>query len=74
MGRQTRMAVAGVVIVPVAAVTAVMLGIRTKYPPVVNAVRRMNRDQGNPRVLKTAGREGSPASIIRHTGRTSGRR
>jgi deazaflavin-dependent oxidoreductase (nitroreductase family) len=64
---------AAAVIVPAAAVAAVVLGIRSKYPPVVNAVRRFARDTGNPQVMKRAGTPGGPASIIRHTGRSSGR-
>lgn len=65
--------VAIVTIAPVLAVAGLVLGIRTKYPPVVDLVRRFARDTGNPRVLKTAGTPGGPASIIEHTGRTSGR-
>jgi len=65
--------VAVVAAAPVAAVAGLILGIRTKYPPVVGLVRRLARDSGNPRVLKTAGTAGGPASIIEHTGRTSGR-
>jgi deazaflavin-dependent oxidoreductase (nitroreductase family) len=62
-----------VAIAPVVAVAGLVLGIRTRYPPVVDLVRRLARDSGNPRVLKTAGTAGGPASIIEHTGRTSGR-
>ena len=62
-----------VAVTPVAAAAGLVLGIRTKYPPVVDLVRRLARDSGNPRVLKTAGTAGSPTSIIEHTGRTSGR-
>ena len=62
-----------VAVTPVAAAAGLVLGIRTKYPPVVDRVRRLARDSGNPRVLKTAGTAGGPASIIEHTGRTSGR-
>lgn len=62
-----------VAVAPVAAAAGLILGIRTKYPPVVGLVRRFARDWGNPRVLKTAGTVGGPASIIEHTGRTSGR-
>ena len=65
--------VTNVAVTPVAAAAGVVLGIRTRYPPVVDLVRRLARDSGNPRVLKTAGTAGSPTSIIEHTGRTSGR-
>ena len=50
-----------------------MIGIRTKYPPVLNRVRRYARDVGNPRQLQSAGTPGANASILRHTGRKSGK-
>lgn len=49
-----------------------MVGMRTKYPPVLKAVRRMNRAVWNPRAMKTAGQPGAYASVIQHVGRTSG--
>ena len=72
MGMRARV-VTVVAAVPVAVVAGLILGIRAKYPPVVGVVRRLSRDSGNPRVLRTAGTVGGPASIIEHTGRTSGR-
>jgi deazaflavin-dependent oxidoreductase (nitroreductase family) len=48
-------------------------GMRWQLPPVVDAVRRLNRSLTNPRVLRSAGSAGSQTSIIRHVGRTSGR-
>jgi deazaflavin-dependent oxidoreductase (nitroreductase family) len=65
--------VAIIAVAPLAVATGVILGIRTKYPPVIGLVRRLARDSGNPRILKTAGTVGGPASIIEHTGRTTGR-
>ncbi|MDJ0767942.1 MAG: nitroreductase/quinone reductase family protein [Ilumatobacter sp.] len=50
-----------------------VVGMRTKFPPVLNAVRRMNREVWNPRQMETAGKPGAWASIIRHVGRNSGR-
>jgi deazaflavin-dependent oxidoreductase (nitroreductase family) len=47
--------------------------MRWKLPPVINAVRRMNRSVTNPRVMRTAGSAGTQTSVIRHEGRTSGR-
>jgi hypothetical protein len=65
----------GVVVLMVGVVGAVfLLGMRTKSPLVQDKVRRLNRGFTNPRVLKTAGTPGASASIIHHTGRTSGRR
>jgi len=54
-------------------VGVVLGGMRSKSPPVLNAVRRFNRDLGNPRQMATAGAPGAYASVIRHVGRTSGR-
>jgi len=48
-------------------------GMRWKLPPVIDAVRRLNRSLTNPRVLRSAGSAGAQTSIIRHVGRTSGR-
>jgi deazaflavin-dependent oxidoreductase (nitroreductase family) len=51
-----------------------LVGMRTKSPAVVDGVRRINRAFTNPRVLRSAGTAGANAAIIRHVGRTSGRR
>jgi deazaflavin-dependent oxidoreductase (nitroreductase family) len=50
-----------------------MAGMRWKLPPVLDAVRRLNRSVTNPRVMRTAGTEATQTSVIRHVGRTSGR-
>jgi deazaflavin-dependent oxidoreductase (nitroreductase family) len=62
-----------VLIVVLAAVSIVVIGIRTKYPPVLNRVRRFARDVGNPRLLRSAGTSGAYASVLRHSGRKSGK-
>ena len=63
----------GALLVAVAAIGAVFaIGMRTKYPPVTTAVRRMNRKVMNPRAMKTAGTPGAYAGVIRHVGRRSG--
>lgn len=49
-----------------------VVGMRTKSPTVLNAVRRSNRRFMNPRQMESAGTPGAFASIIRHTGRKSG--
>jgi len=49
-----------------------LMGMRTKHPMVQDRVRQFNKRVGNPRMLKTAGQPGAWASIVRHTGRTSG--
>jgi len=48
------------------------LAMRTKFPPVQNAIRRMNRAVMNPRSMETAGQPGAYASVVRHVGRTTG--
>ena len=47
--------------------------MRWKVPPVLDAVRRLNRSLTNPRVMRTAGSAGTQTSVIHHVGRTSGR-
>ena len=56
----------------VAIAVVFMVGMRAKSPPVLTAVRRVNRSVSNPRVMKTAGTPGAYASVIRHVGRTTG--
>ncbi len=62
--------VAGIAVVALGLLVA---GMRWKLPPVIDAVRRLNRSLTNPRVLRTAGSADTRTSIIRHVGRTSGR-
>jgi deazaflavin-dependent oxidoreductase (nitroreductase family) len=47
-------------------------GMRAKWPPVVDAVRRLNLRVLNPRQMDSAGQPGAFAGILRHVGRTSG--
>ncbi len=55
-----------------AMLTAVFtLGMRTKSPVVLDAIRRTNRAYVNPR-QRDAGTPGAYASLIRHHGRTTG--
>ncbi|MCP4436740.1 MAG: nitroreductase family deazaflavin-dependent oxidoreductase [Actinomycetia bacterium] len=61
------------VLITAAAIAATfVIGMRTKSPPVLNAVRSMNRRVFNPKQMETAGSPGASASVIRHTGRRSG--
>ncbi len=65
----------GALALAVAAIGAVFIvGMRRKSPTVLDAVRRMNRSVGNPRQMKSAGTPGAYASVIKHVGRSSGRR
>lgn len=66
--------VVGVLLLAVVLVVGVfMIGMRAKTPWVLNAVRRFNRGIGNRYLMRSAGKPGSYASLIRHTGRLSGR-
>lgn len=56
------------------AVGVLLWGLRRKYPPVLDTFRRFARDVSNPQLLKTAGRPGAIAAVLRHVGRSSGRR
>ena len=49
------------------------LGMRAKTPWVLNTVRRFARAVANPYEMRSAGEPGAMASVIRHTGRTSGK-
>ncbi len=50
-----------------------VMAMRAKYPPVVEAMSRFFRDVVNPEAMKTAGQPGADAAVVRHRGRTSGR-
>ncbi len=76
MGGAARAAVAvAVTLVGVAALSLGLLvvGMRWKLPPVLDAVRRLNRSFSNPRVMRTAGTDATQTSVIQHVGRASGR-
>jgi deazaflavin-dependent oxidoreductase (nitroreductase family) len=73
MMRRAATVLGGVLMVVLAALSIVVIGLRTKYPPVLNRIRRYARDVGNPRQLTSAGTPGASASILRHTGRKSGK-
>ena len=73
MGRWIVRLVGGLVMGLAALFAVFIVGMRTKNPAVQDRVRRLARDVGNPRVLRRAGTPGAGASVIRHTGRVSGR-
>jgi deazaflavin-dependent oxidoreductase (nitroreductase family) len=71
MGRVVgRIAVAGC-LAAAALLLVFTVGLRTKSPLVLDAIRRMNRSYVNPR-QRDAGAPGASAALIRHTGRTTG--
>lgn len=51
---------------------ALVVSMRTKYAPLLTAIRRMNRRFTNPRVMRTAGKPGASAAVIHHVGRSTG--
>ena len=65
--------VVGIAIVGMAALGVVFVGgMRAKWPPVIDRVRRMNRSFFASQQLATAGGPGAYAGVLRHTGRKSG--
>jgi deazaflavin-dependent oxidoreductase (nitroreductase family) len=52
---------------------AFVVGMRARSPRLLNAIRRFNRAVSNPIQMRSAGTQGAYASVIRHTGRRSGR-
>ena len=72
MVRLFAIGVGGIAIFLLLILASFILGMRSKYPPVLNAVRRMNRATWNPRAMQTAGQPGASASVVRHIGRVSG--
>lgn len=65
------------VVAAIAGVGAVLwvgftISFRTKFRPVQDAIRRLNRAFTNPRVLRSAGTPGASASVVHHVGRVSG--
>ena len=73
MRRFVAKVVGGIALALLAAVGVLMIGMRTKSPAVLKAVRSFNRKVGNPKQMKTAGTPGAYAAILRHVGRVSGR-
>ncbi len=73
VGRAAAPVVGAVVGIAVMLLSLLVAGMRWKIPPVLDAVRRMNRSLTNPRVMRTAGSAGTQTSVVRHAGRTTGR-
>jgi deazaflavin-dependent oxidoreductase (nitroreductase family) len=71
--RRVRAGVVGLLLGALSLGLVWLLGMRSKTSRVVSAQRRLNRTLVNPRQLKTAGRTGAYASVVRHTGRRTGR-
>lgn len=71
MKRVLAMLAGGLCLLAVVLLLVFTVGMRTKSPSVLNAIRRTNRAFINPR-QRDAGTPGAYASLIRHTGRTTG--
>jgi deazaflavin-dependent oxidoreductase (nitroreductase family) len=63
---------AGVAVLALLLWIAMFVVLRTQFQPGLDVIRRMNRRFTNPRVLRTAGAEGSSAAVINHVGRVTG--
>lgn len=72
MPRRAARLVAAVVLAVSTIAIVFLVGMRKKYPPVMNVVRRFNRAVVNPAQMDSAGTPGAYASVVRHTGRTTG--
>ena len=72
MGKAIGKLVGGVLIAVTALGIVFMVGMRSKSPLVLNAVRRTGRAM-RPLAMKSSGTPGSNASVVRHVGRKSGR-
>ena len=65
--------VLGLVLLGAAGLGALFVGgMRTKWPPVIDRVRRMNRAFFSEQQLEMAGEPGAYAGVVHHVGRKSG--
>lgn len=72
MWRFIRRLICRVLLVVAATGTVFVVGMRRKWPAVLNPVRKLGR-ASRPFALKKSGSPGAKASVIRHIGRISGR-
>lgn len=70
--RALALAGGGLAILGGVALAAFTVSFRAKSRPVLDRIRRLNRDVTNPRQLRTAGQPGAWASVVHHVGRRSG--
>ncbi len=66
-------AVVVVLVLLLALATTWFLGMRTKWRPVIDLQRSVNRRFVNPRQMRSAGTPGAYAGVLHHVGRTSGK-
>ena len=72
MGKAIGKFVGGVLVAITALGIVFMVGMRSKSPRVLNAVRRTGRAM-RPLAMKSSGTPGGNASVVRHVGRKTGR-
>lgn len=70
--RKLSVVVGAVVLLPLAALAVILAGIRFRIRPILDAVRRFNRDVTNPRNLQSEGSPDSSRTVVHHVGRRSG--
>jgi deazaflavin-dependent oxidoreductase (nitroreductase family) len=63
----------GLLLVVAVAGAVLVVGMRSRSPVVLDAVRRFNRAFTNRLAVRSAGRPGKANGLVRHVGRTSGR-
>jgi deazaflavin-dependent oxidoreductase (nitroreductase family) len=73
MSRSITKLIGGLFVALAAIGTVFVAGMRAKSPVVLDAVRRISRAT-KPLVMNRAGTPGASASVVRHVGRTTGRR
>jgi deazaflavin-dependent oxidoreductase (nitroreductase family) len=72
MVRVSALVVGGLILALAGCWVLFAVAMRTKFRPVLDQVRRMNRALANPDALRTAGRPGARASVVHHVGRRTG--
>lgn len=65
-------AMVGVLVALATLAVAFFLSLRTRFSPVMDNIRRMNKRFINPRTMSSAGQRGAWASVVRHIGRSTG--
>ena len=68
----TLISILGLLLVGALAIAGIVVGgMRAKWPPLMEAIRRLSRSM-NSKQIETAGQPGADAAILRHVGRSSG--
>ena len=72
MWKTVGVVVGGVIVGLVALAGVWFLGMRNKWGPVLDFQRKVNRKVVNPKQMRSAGKPGAYAAVVRHVGRRSG--